>query len=135
MSWGQRPHGMMRLSFPGISGPGRLDDTSLASNSSPKSRFHRGRTPGAGTKLKKTWPGHGLCVLHGSHHQTVSGVQDPPPSECVYLYSNIQISLLPQLLHPGVRNLSSGLLIPSAPVQEARTAFPIIGGETEGPVQ
>lgn len=57
------------------------------------------------------------------------------PTECVCLYSNIQISLLPQLLHPGVRDLSSGLLIPSAPVQEARTAFPIIGGETEGPVQ
>lgn len=63
----QRPHGMMRLSFSGISGPGRMDDVSLATGSSPKGRHHRcSRILGRRTKLTVTWSSHGLCVLRGS---------------------------------------------------------------------
>lgn len=60
----------MRLSFPGISGPERMDDASLASKSSPNTRPYRCRTPGEGSKLKETRPGQGLYVFHGS----------PPPN-------------------------------------------------------
>lgn len=57
----QRPHGMMKLSFSGISGLGRMDDTSLASGSSPKPRPYRCRTHGRGPSSKR--PGH-VVPLH-----------------------------------------------------------------------
>ena len=60
----QRPHGMMKLSFSGISGLGRMDDTSLASGSSPKPRPYR-------SKLKETWPGGAFAPSVGPHQQQI----------------------------------------------------------------
>lgn len=61
VSWGQRPHGMMKLSFSGISGLGRMDDAALASGSSPKARPYRCRTPGRGPSSRR--PGQ-VVPLH-----------------------------------------------------------------------
>lgn len=61
----QRPHGMMKLSFSGISGLGRMDDASLASGSSPKARPYRCRTPGRGPSSRRpgqTVPLHPLWI-------------------------------------------------------------------------
>lgn len=142
----QRPHGMMRLSFSGISGPGRVDEASLVSSSSPKVRPHRHRTPGGGIRLQETWPGHGLCVLHGSPPPVSGSARGPgspfppPPSGSVcictvtfrYLFCHSCLVLpSPSGQKPLIRPPDSLCSHPRG----KDSFFPIIGGETEGPVQ
>lgn len=128
VSWGQRPHGTIRLSFPGISGPGRIDESSLASSSSLKANSCRCRTPGGGTKRQKTWPSFDLCVFCGSPRQSVlrnlRGTVSSPSSPGVRVtFRCFFCPSCSSCLCPGVGSLLSGVLVHSAPVQEARTAF------------
>lgn len=128
----QRPHGTIRLSFPGISGPGQTDDASLASSSCLKARPCRCRTPGGGTKLKKTWPSFVLCVDCGFPPPNAPGESQGPrvlplfpgsASVRAMTFGFLFCFSCSSCLCLGVGSFLSGLLTHSGPVQEASTAF------------
>lgn len=139
----QSPHGMMRLSFPGISGLGKKDDASLASSSSSKARPRRWRTPRGGTELKETPPSHGLCVLCGSLPPNGPGECHEhgvlPPGRVYVPAVTFRSPFCPScflLPSPRGRKPLIGPLDSLCPGPGGKDRFfPITGGETEGPGQ
>lgn len=139
VSWGQRPHGMMKLSFSGISGLGRMDDAAFPWPLAPLLK------PGPiGAGLLEEVQAQGdlarwcPCTLHGSPSPTDLG------SLRVAGPSHLGGVTLRTLFCPGCFLLPSSRILKlltgppdsSSPIQDARKAFPPdSGGETEGPMQ